>query len=214
MKRTFIAIALLAISFVTQAQEFPGITEGKEYKKEKITETVVDANQSKPVLVEFFWYGCSHCNAMRPLAEKFVKKQGDKIISVKYPVLFPNWESGARIFFTYQEMKVLDKMHDVTFNEIHANRNVKVLLDEKTRNQFVKGLGLEPEKFNSIYNSFSTNTKILKAKKMTESHKIEGSPMYAVYSNGYTYQTSPSMAGGYDKTIDVLDKIISAKLKK
>jgi thiol:disulfide interchange protein DsbA len=212
LKSLFASVLLAGISMLAQAQEFPSLVEGKDYLKSQIKETVVDANQKKPVLVEFFWYGCPHCFKMKPMAEKLSEKYNGKITSVRYPVGFPNWESGARIFFTLEEMKLLDKLHSKTFEEIQVSR-VNILADQTKRDSFFAANGVDVKQFNSTYNSFSVSNKWNKAKNIVTSHKIEGSPVYAVYSGGYTYQVLPSLTGSYEKTIENLDKILAAKSK-
>lgn len=212
IKAICLAMMLSALGTVAQAQEFPGLVEGKDYTKSKITNTVVDSNQAKPTFVEFFWYGCPHCYHIKDDSAKIAKKYGSKINYMRYPVGFPNWESGGKIFFALEEMKLADKLHDKTFDYIHKDR-VNILVDKAKRDAFFAGNGVDIKKFNETYNSFSVNSKWTKAKAMVESHKIEGSPIFAVYSGGYTYQVSPAQAGGYEKSISNLDKILAAKSK-
>jgi len=196
----------------SKTPEFKGLTEGTDYTKTQILETIKPSNGQKPVFVEFFWYGCSHCFKMKDMSATLAKKYGSKIEYIKYPVGFPNWESGAKIFFTLEELNLEDKLHDKTFDEVHLNRN-NILMDKKRLDTFLTKNGVDITKFNSIYNSFSVNSKWIKSQKMVVSHSITGSPNFAVYSGGYTYQTTPSLSGGYPKTIDNLDIILSSKIK-
>lgn len=211
MKKILGALLLSVCSMLSYAQEFTGISEGKDYKKFKIEQPIVELRSNKPIVVEFFWYGCPHCNVMRPIAEDFVNKQKDNIVAIKYPVSLANWETGARMFFTYQEMNILDKMHAITFNEIHKKNSTKILYNEEARNSFLKSNDVDVAKFNSIYSSFSMSGKIGKAKEVVKTHHIENTPVYVVYKNGFAYQTSPALTGGYDKTINVLEKIVASK---
>jgi thiol:disulfide interchange protein DsbA len=211
-KTTLATLALTITTLTSFAQEFIGLVEGKDYIKSKISETVINTSQTKPGVVEFFWYGCGHCYKMKPLAAKLFSKYNGKIVAEQYPVAFPSWESGTRMFFAYQEMGILNKMHDKTFDEIHKN-NKNILSDNKVRDIFLTQNGVDVAKFNSSYNSFNMTRNLLKAKNIVDRHKISGSPIYAVYSGGYTYQVSPVTAGGYERTIDVLDKILQQKLK-
>lgn len=205
---------LLGISFLSQAQEF-GLKESQDYIKfpMKSTETVVPVNSNKPVVVEFFWYGCPHCFKIKPLAEATLKKYEGKITTIRYPVGVPRWESGAKIFFTYQEMNILDKMHDKTFEETQTKQNMDILFDKKKRNAFLSQNGVDVKKFNSIYDSESINSKWKKAVLAVETNKIEGSPAYVIYSGEYAYQVSPALVRSYEKTAENMDKILAAKTK-
>ncbi len=211
MKKFLGALLLSACSMLSYAQEFVGITEGKDYTKFKVEQPIVESTNNKPIVVELFWYGCPHCNVMRPISENFVNKQKDNIVSIKYPASFGNWETGARMFFTYQEMNILDKMHVATFNEIHNKNSTKILFKEDARNSFLKANGVDVAKFNMIYNSFSMSAKIGKSKEVMKTHRIENTPVYVVYKNGFAYQTSPALSGSYDKTINALEKIVAPK---
>lgn len=212
IKKISLAVFLSALTSLSYAQEFPGLVEGKDYSKAKISPTVVDANQSKPTFVEFFWYGCPHCYHVKDQSAQLAKKHGAKINYVRYPVGFPNWDVGGKIFFAFEEMKILDKMHDKTFDQIHRHR-VNIFADKKGFDALLTTNGVDVKKFNETYNSFSVNAKWGKAKTITESHKITGSPIFAVYSGGYTYQVSPAQAGGYDKALNNIDVILKNKSK-
>lgn len=212
IKSIYLAVMLSTLSVTSQAQEFTGLVEGKDYTKSKISNTVVPSNQSKPTFVEFFWYGCTHCYQIKDEAARIAKKYSGKVNYMKYPVGFPNWESGGKIYFALEEMNLIDKLHDKTFEQIHKNR-VNILMDKSKRDSFFTSNGVDIKKFNETYDSFSVNNKWTKAKGIVQSHKIDGSPILAVYSGGYTYQISPAQAGGYSQAINNLDKILAEKIK-
>lgn len=192
------------------AQEFKGLQEGQDYIKTPTKEVVVESK--KPVVVEFFWYGCGHCFAMKPMSKELFKKYDKKIVSLSYPAAFENWKSGAQIYFTLEQMGVLSQMHDKVFEEIHVNKS-NILKKDDDRNRFLKANGIDVEKFNSSYNSFSVTNKVTKATKIVTDLKIESTPSYVIYYKGSNYQVSPSMTKSYEKTIQVLDVIISTLSK-
>lgn len=210
IKTISLAIILSSLGTFAQSQEFYGLVEGKDYTKSKISNTIVNPNQSKSTFVEFFWYGCSHCYNIKDASSKIAKKHASKINYIKFPVAFPNWESGVKMFYTFEEMKNLDKMHDKAFDHIHRNR-VNILGDKSKLDTFLTSNGVDVKNFHKIYNSFSIAGKLNKAKAITESHKIDGTPLFAVYSGGYTYQISPAQSGGYEKALANLDKILATK---
>jgi thiol:disulfide interchange protein DsbA len=212
IKKISLAISLAVLTNLSYAQEFPGLTEGKDYTKSIATNPAADTSQNKPALVEFFWYGCPHCYHVKDESSKIAKKYAAKINFVRYPVGFPNWESGGRMFFTFQEMKILDKMHDKTFDRIHKER-VNILDNKNFRDEFLKSNNIDVTKFDSIYNSFGTSIKWNQSQTVTRNHGITGSPVFAVYSGGFTYQVSPAQAGGYDKALNNVDVILKTKTK-
>ena len=213
LKKIIVSSLFVCFSGLSFAGEFPGLEEGKDYLKFKTVETVVPVTKGKPTVVEFFWYGCSHCFKIKPLSEKLFKKYENKINSIQYPVGFDGWESGARTFFTLQEMNILNQMHDKVFNEIHTKGNLSILKNKNKMNGFLKENGVDVVKFNNIYKSPSVNLKWNEAVFALTADKIDGSPDYVIYNNGYTYKVSPALVNSYEKTIENLDKILSIQVK-
>ncbi len=212
-KKTILISSLAFLSFSAYSQEFKGLTEGKDYLKAQATENIIDTKTNKPILVEFFWYGCGHCFAMKPLSSKLFDKYKSTVIGVKQPAGFDGWVTGTKIFYTLQNMNLLDSMHDKVFDEIHIKKK-NILKKDDERDSFLKSNSVDVAKFNSFYNSFGMTAQLNKAKKITESLKVESTPAYVIYSGGYTYQVSPSLTGSYDNTIKVLDTILEAKVSK
>ncbi len=210
MKKLFLAL-LMTISTIAYASEFPNLVEGKDYTKNKTTDVLVES-KDKPIVVEFFWYGCGHCYAMLPLSKELFKKYENKIVPAHYPVGFDGWASGVKMFFTLEQMNILPSMHEKVFHAIHKDGK-NLLKKDSDREDFLKSNNIDVKKFNETYNSFAIANKFNKAKSVTTNLKIESSPAYAVYYKGYTYQTSPALTQNYQKTISVLDTIIKAQTK-
>lgn len=210
MKKLLLA-ALMTISTFASASEFPNLVEGKDYTKSKTADVLVES-KDKPVVVEMFWYGCGHCYAILPLSKELFKKHENKIVPAHYPVGFDGWASGVKLFFTLEQMNLLSTMHEKVFHAIHKEGK-NLLKKDRDREEFLKANNVDPKKFNDIYNSFAISTKVTKAKNVTTNLKIESSPAYAVYYKGYTYQTSPALTNSYQKTISVLDTIITEQTK-
>ncbi len=211
MKIKYIILSLLvSIGSLAQAQDFKGLKEGVDYLKSPEKESIVESN--KPVVAEVFWYGCGHCFSMLPKSKALFKKYNNKIVEVPYPAAFDNWKSGAQIYFTLEQMGVANDMHEKVFNEIHV-KQVNILKKAKERDNFLQVNKIDVNKFNSIYDSFSVNTKITKAKKIITDLNIQSTPSYVIFYKKNTYQVSPSLVGGYDRTIQVMDELLAQMTK-
>lgn len=197
---------LLSITSMAYSQEFKGIKEGVDYLKTPTKEVIIESK--KPVVVEFFWYGCGHCFAIKPKSKELFKKYDKKVISLSYPAAFENWKSGTQIYFTLEQMGLLTQLNDKVFDEIHINHG-NILKKEEDRNKFLKNQGVDVDKFNTAFNSFTVSNKVTKATKIITDLKIESTPTYVIYYKGSNYQVSPSMTKSYEKTIEVLDIILS-----
>ncbi|MEN9313695.1 MAG: oxidoreductase [Pseudomonadota bacterium] len=160
-------------------------------------------------VLEFFWYGCPHCNALEPLLKEWVAKQPPDVLFRKVHVgLGPSWVAHQQLFYTIEAMGKSAEMHDRVFAAIHVDRNP---LDKPDRMaDFVAKFGLDRKLFLETFESFAVKTRMRKASTMAEAYRLDGVPAMAV--NGRWF-TSPSMAGGSAQSLRVLDALIDRERK-
>ncbi len=206
IKKILFSITALILSFNINAQANDKFLSGIDYLEEPTKDAIVISD--KPVLIDFFWYGCGHCFAMKPKVKELIAKHQNKIVAKSYPATFDNWKSGAQIFFALEEMGVINTMHDKIFDEIHINKK-NILKNENLLMETVKSNGVSADNFKSMYSSFTVQSKVNKAMLATKQLNIESTPYFVIYYKGKTYKTSPSMTAGYDKTIAVLDSLLT-----
>lgn len=189
---------------------FAPLKEGKDFLKIKLNDdtssNINEINFNEPTIVDFFWYGCGHCNAMRPLIGNFIK-ENPSTPHVTYPVSFPNWIDGTKMYFAYKNLGVLDKLHNPTFEAIHVKR-LNLFKDKEVFNKFLKENNLDQTKYQNEVNSFQLSQQLLKAGKITANYKIESTPTMGVTYKGYAYLTNPGLTGSYEKTITTLSTIL------
>lgn len=145
----------------------------------------------KVEVTEFFWYSCPHCNAFEPDLEAWVKKQGDKIVFKRVPVIFrPEMIPEQRLYYALEAMGKAEEMQSKIFHAIHVEHQ---RLDNPTAiADFVAKQGIDKQKFISLYNSFSVATKVKRAAQLQEAYKIDGVPTVAIDGR---YLTSPGIVG-------------------
>jgi len=85
------------------------------------------------------------------------------------------------------------------------------LNNEKTLEGWVAKKGLDPKKFMDIYRSFAVQSKITRAKQLTEAHGIQGVPAMTVDGK---YRSSSTFNGTYDELLKVVDGLIAKSRKK
>ena len=84
----------------------------------------VEAQGGKIDVVEFFWYGCIHCYNLEPALESWVKKLPPDVQFRRVPAVFnPRWGHDAAIFYTFEAMGLLDKLHKPLFDAIHRHHS-------------------------------------------------------------------------------------------
>ena len=139
----------------------------------------VETQGKKIEVVEFFWYGCIHCYNLEPALEGWLKKLPPDTQFRRIPAVFnERWGHDAAIFYTFEAMGVLDKLHRSLFDAIHRDRlrtdNQAALGEWLQRN------GVEPKKFYETLKSFGVQSKTRRAVQLTTAYKIDGTPAMAV----------------------------------
>jgi thiol:disulfide interchange protein DsbA len=138
-------------------------------------------------VVEFFWYGCIHCYNLEPMVEKWEKTLPKDVVFHRVPAVFNDrWAIDAAIFYTFEAMGLLDKLHRPFFDAIHRDRlrsdNQQAVFD------WLQRQGVDPKKFDATMKSFGVQSKTKRASQLTGAYKIDGTPAMAV--NGrYTVST-------------------------
>jgi len=170
----------------------------------------VTAPAGKVEVVEFFWYGCPHCNAFEPMLEAWTKKLPADVSFRRVPVAFRDEPFGThqRIYYALETMNQVEAMHRKVFYAIHNDRQK---LDKPAEiAAFMTKNGVDGAKFVEIMNSFGVQTKARQAKQLAEAYKIDGVPALGVQGRFYT---SGSLAGSPEQSLRVTDFLIERSRK-
>ncbi|UCE32223.1 MAG: thiol:disulfide interchange protein DsbA/DsbL [Burkholderiales bacterium] len=201
------ALALLAsflLALPAAAQRAPQL--GREYREVKPVQAT--SAPEKIEVIEFFWYGCPHCNALEPALQAWIGKQADDVVIRKVPAGFRNWRVHQQMFYALEAMDKVDALHAKIFRAIHVNRNPLANFDQQA--DFVAANGVDRKAFAANYKSFTVATQMQRANKLVEAYGLDGVPAFAV--NG-KYFTAPAMAGGNVRVLEVLDYLIERERK-
>lgn len=212
MRRYGLVFALLGLWFGTfgggaaLAQE--QFQEGVHY--ELVTPPQPTSTGDKIEVLEIFWYGCPHCYRFEPFVERWLERKPANAQFVRLPgVLNPNWEPGARAFYTAELLGVLNKIHTPLFNAIHQQQ--RPLDTEAQLMEFFAEHGVSKDEFKKTYNSFAVETKVRRAQMTAARYEINGVP--AVIVNG-KYRVSARTAGGNPQMLKVIDYLVAKESKK
>ncbi len=161
-------------------------------------------------VLEVFWYGCPHCYHFEPVLDKWLNEKPDYIEFVRMPgILGKNWLPHARAFYTAEKIGILDIIHTSLFDAIH--RDKRKILDEKSLRVFFSEHGVSGDEFDQAYNSKEVEEKVRAAFSAGQNYALTGVP--AIIING-KYSTSASMAGSFEKIIDVINTLAAKEYKK
>jgi thiol:disulfide interchange protein DsbA len=210
MKRIF-GTLLLSLSMVAGAAHASPTAPvaGKEYTVLKQAQPVT-VPAGKIEVVEFFWYGCPHCNALDPFLESWIAKQGPDIVFKRVPVAFrDDFIPHSKMYYALDALGLAQKLTPAVFHEIHVNKNY--LLTPEDQAKFLATQGVDTKKYMDAYNSFSTQSALQRDKGLLDTYKIDGVPTIAIQGK---YETGPAlMQVSEDKadpaTLQVMDYIIS-----
>jgi thiol:disulfide interchange protein DsbA len=191
-------IAAIALSpLASLAQPRPAFT---EIKPPMPTEA-----EGKIEVAELFWYGCIHCYTLEPALEGWLKKLPADVQFRRIPAVFnQRWAHDAAIFYTFESMGLLEKLHRPFFDAIHRDRlqtDQPAALDE-----WLAKSGVDTKKFNEMLKSFGIQSKARKAAQLTVASKIDGTPAIVVQGR---YQVAAS-----GRMLDDVNEAINAARKQ
>jgi thiol:disulfide interchange protein DsbA len=161
-------------------------------------------------LIEFFWYGCPHCNAFEPALDEWAKKLPLDVAFRRVPVAFREepFVPHQKIFYALEAMDLVTEMHRKVFAAIHIDHLRMDKPDEIAA--FMAKNGVDAKKFLEAYNSFGVQTKAKQAVKLSDAFKIDGVPSLGVQGR---YLTSGTLAGTPERSLAVADYLLD-KVRK
>ncbi|MDO5692257.1 MAG: thiol:disulfide interchange protein DsbA/DsbL [Pseudomonadota bacterium] len=169
----------------------------------------VDAPAGQVEVVEFFSYGCSHCKNFEPIfsAWKKAAPQGVAVRSV-HVAFQSSFEPLQRIYFALEAMNQVDKVHAKVFDALQVQR--KRLDKPEVLFPWIAEQGVDRAKFEATYKSFGVASKVRRAVQLQEAYQVEGTPALGVAGR---YYTDGSMAGGFERMIQITNNLIAQERK-
>ena len=80
-------------------------------------------SHGKIEVLEFFWYGCIHCYNLEPKLDTWLKTLPKDVEFRRVPAVFnERWAHDAAIFYAFEALGLLDKLHRPFFDAIHRDR--------------------------------------------------------------------------------------------
>jgi protein dithiol oxidoreductase (disulfide-forming) len=186
-----------------------GFKEGTDYTL--LSKAMVTRDPKKVEVIEFFWYGCPHCFALEPKLEAWAAKLPSHVDFWRSPVVWgPPKEIHAQVYYMAESLGMLDKTHKAFFDAVHAaqekSKSADVYTTDAELKAFFKTFGVEGDKFDQNFKSFTVISKMKQADARTRGYAIQGVPTLVV--NGkYAVQ------GSMPKALEVVDYLIQKEKK-
>jgi thiol:disulfide interchange protein DsbA len=199
MKKILALFALLVAAPLVAAAQGDGF----KYSELKPTQPV-SLEGKKIEVIEFFWYGCPHCYNLEPQLESWIKKLPPDVQFRRVPAVFnARWGHDASIFYTFEAMGLLDKLHRPFFDAIH--REGLRTDNPEALAQWLQKNGVDPKKFNETLKSFTVQSKTRRAVQITTAYAIDGTPAMAVHGR---YTVSVEQGGSREGMLQTVSHLV------
>lgn len=194
--RQFLAATVLSIALPAMAQ-----TLDKDYTL--VTPPQPTENPAKIEVLEFFSYGCPHCNDFHPAVTAWAAKQAGDVQFRRVPVSFGRaaWANLGRLFYALEASGDLEKFDGQVFHAIHAERIN--LFEDKGMIDWLGKKGVDTKKFSDALGSFGVMSKMKRADQMASSYRIQGVPTLVI--NGKYMVTGKE----HSEMLAITDKLIA-----
>ena len=177
---------VLSLSYADNHWQFQN---NKHYRTLSLAENM-SAEQQRIEVVEVFAYSCNHCFNFETYLDQFEKSKADYIDFKKMPVVFNDaYKTHARIYYTAESLGNLDVMHRKVFKAMHLDR--KSLIDENEIYQLFAEQGISKQQFLSRFRSFTVESKVKRAQRLTSKYKIRSTPTMVI--NGKYTANGPAV---------------------
>ena len=203
MKRLLICLLAATACLAIGAAGAVDLVEGKNYVKLKNPQPVESGKKIE--VIEFFSYGCPHCNDLEPILDAWLAKLPADVEFRRVPVIFQQrWEPLAKIYYTLDAMGVEAKLSPEVFKAIHSAG--LPLYQDKAFFDWAAAHGLDRAKVQDVYNSFAVNSKFNRAKVLAQDYNIQSVPTVVVDGK---FITSSDRVGTHAALPPVIDALIA-----
>lgn len=176
---------------------------GKEYR---LLEPPQPVAGKKIEVLEFFFYGCSHCYDLHKPLTAWEKKMPKDVDLIYVPTIFrESMEPLARALYALETLGQTHQLHDALYRAMNVE-GVN-LRDEAGIADYLAKNGVDRARFSAAYNSFAMQSKVTRAKQMIRSYGVSGTPTIVVDGKYLITGLYP------EDTIRVLNEVI-AKARK
>jgi thiol:disulfide interchange protein DsbA len=156
-------------------------------------------------VVEFFSYGCSHCNEFEPVVSRWRSTLPKDVRFRRMPVGFgnPKWVALAKLYLAIESTGDLAKIDGDIFSAVHGKGSP--LVDEKSIVDWAAARVADRKKFIDMYRSFDVEARAKRAEQTAASFGIPGIPAMAV---GGRYLVVAEQAKDFQDLLRVTEKVI------
>lgn len=197
-----LSCVVIALVSITAAQAAERFKEGVDYELLKNPGQTQSADKIE--VREFFWFGCPHCFALQPAVAKWRENIPADVEFVGAPTAMnPRWENHAKAYYIAKLTGTLDQIEPALFDALHIKK--QKLQSEDQLAEFFADYGVSTDKFHKLFDSFSIETQVKNATKLSGRYQLTGVP--AIVVNG-KYLAKPPKGKEPGAILEVVDFLI------
>ena len=198
--RGFFAAALACASLAAAAQD---LQPGKDYGV--VTPPQRTDDPSKIVVIEFFSYGCPHCNAFNPSLTLWENRLPKDVRLEREAVIFGRqpWQKLAQIYYALQTIGKAEQLTPSIYGALHVER-----VNWQTDNDIIDWMaahGVNREQFAGAMSSFSMRTYVTRGDQLAAAYKVLSVPTIAVDGK---YMLPINDNGDFLSQLAIVDQLI------
>src|SRR4051794_10688825 len=192
--------ALACAALAASAQE---LQPGKDYGVVAPPQKTDDP--SKIVVIEFFSYGCPHCNAFNPSLTLWENRLPKDVRLEREAVIFGRqpWQKLAQIYYALQMIGKAGQLSPSIYGALHVER-----VNWQTDNDIIEWMaahGVDRDQFAAAFNSFSMRTYVTRGDQLATAYKVQSVPWIIVDGK---YARPISDNGDFLGQLAVVDRLI------
>jgi len=199
-------LALFCLAGAALAQDVRA-RQNTEYRL--ITPQPVEAD-GKIEVIDFFWYGCPHCNNLQPALEEWIKRKPADVALRRVPAILRDaWAPHVRIYYALEMLGEVERLHLKVYHSYHVEELQMSRPD--VMEQWAAKNGIDRRKWLDAYHSPEVDARIERARRLTYAYDVSGTPSLVVDGR---YLTSSSMVSTYPEMVQVLEDLIRLARQK
>lgn len=157
-------------------------------------------------VVEVFYYGCSHCYNLEPSLHDWLKTKPAAVAFERLPAVLnnPNWIFMAKVYYTAQELGIIEQSHLAFFHALH--RDKQPLFNLEAIAKFHSQFGVTEKAFIDTFNGFMVDSQLRRASELTQAFGVDGVP--SVIVNGSYLTDLPMNANKPDALWQTVNQLL------
>jgi thiol:disulfide interchange protein DsbA len=199
------ALALLALACMAAGSPAQGISVRQNIEYRLIAPQPVETGDRIEV-IDFFWYGCPHCNALQPALEDWLKRKPADVTLRRVPaILRDSWAPHARIYYALEQLNEVERLHLKVYHSYHVEKLHMSKPDVAV--EWAAASGIDRKRWLDAYNSPEVDAKVEHARRLAEAYTVSVTPTLVVDGR---YLTSGAYvpSGDVRDVVSILDDVI------